>query len=89
MVPHTKSQLDGLINVLRENLEKAQGEIYIFAVRKQKMSANYARAALSEMIKTSKELRRLLLTYKKSMPIKVKKDPLKLITVKKKEADGQ
>lgn len=88
MVPHTKAQLDGLLNVLRENLDKAQGEIYIFSVRKQKMSANYARAALSEMIKTSKELRRLLLAYKKSMPIKVKKDPLKLISVKKKE-NGQ
>ena len=70
MIPQTKSQFDGLINIMKENLDKTAGEVYCFIVRKQKRSAFYARTALSEIIKTAKQLRRDLLAAKKAMPTK-------------------
>jgi len=73
MIPQTKSQFDGLVNILKESIDKAAGEVYCFSERKLKVSANYARASLSVIMKTAKQLRKDLLIARKGMPVKRKK----------------
>lgn len=79
MMPQTKAQFDGMVEIIRENLSKSSGEIYCFIVRKQKRSAFYARQALSEIIKVAKQLRIDLLAAKKLMPVKKMKGEKKPI----------
>jgi hypothetical protein len=65
-------QFNSLMNIIKQSAEKASGEIYCFADRKQKKSAQYARKALREIVKAANQLRSMLQAAKNAMVIKKK-----------------